>query len=99
MSKQKLIAVKEFCVHHNLSREFIIDLYNNELIELVTIKRTMYIPETGLQLLEKIIRMHHELEINIEGIQTILQLLSSIDKKEKELTSLKNQLSFYVSNN
>jgi len=99
MAAQKLIAVKEFCIHHNIGREFIINLHNNELIELVTVKRTLYIPETGLQLLEKIIRMHNELQINIEGIQTILQLLSSIDKKEKELTSLRNQLSFYISDN
>lgn len=99
MAAQKLTAVKEFCVHHNISSEFIISLHNNELIQLVTVKRTMYIPENGLQLLEKIIRLHNELQINIEGIQTILHLLSSIEKKEKELTSLKNQLSFYISDN
>ncbi|MEO6490585.1 MAG: chaperone modulator CbpM [Ferruginibacter sp.] len=96
MAAEKLIAVKEFCVHHNIDTEFVFDLHRNELIELVTIKRSRYIPERALHSVEKIIRLHNELEINIEGIQTILHLLSSLEQKENELRSLRNQLEFYI---
>jgi DNA-binding transcriptional MerR regulator len=97
MAAQKLISVKEFCVHHNIQSDFIIDLERNEMIELVTVKRTRYISENNLLAIEKMIRLHQELQINIEGIQTILQLLNKLDKKEAELNSLRNTLSFYVS--
>ncbi len=42
------------------------------------------------------LRGHKYTEINIEGIQTILQLLTSIEKKETELKELRNKLDFYM---
>ena len=97
MATQKLVAVKEFCRHHKIDLEFIQSLRRNEMIELVMIKRTSFIAEDDLQSLEKAVRLYHELDINIEGIQTILHLLSSLEKKENELMTLRNQLGFYVS--
>ena len=96
MATQKLVAVKEFCLHHNISNDFIIELYQNEIIELVTVKRTRFIPEKNLHTLEKIIRLHNDLEINLEGIQTILHLLSALEKKEAQLSTLRNQLEFFT---
>ncbi|MBC7535720.1 MAG: chaperone modulator CbpM [Ferruginibacter sp.] len=97
MATQKLVAVKEFCRHHKIALEFIQDLNRNEIIELVMIKRTGFIAEEDLHSLEKAVRLYHDLDINIEGIQTILHLLSSLEKKENEINTLRNQLDFYVS--
>lgn len=97
MATQKLVAVKEFCLHHNITPQFIQDLHRNEIIELVMVKRTSFIPEKKLHALEKIVRLYNDLHINIEGIQTVLQLLSSLEKKEAELNELKNRLEFYIS--
>ncbi|CAN5807608.1 hypothetical protein BH11BAC4_BH11BAC4_16840 [soil metagenome] len=96
MATQKLIAVKEFCGHHNIKAALILELYKQEMIELVFIKRTGFIPETSLQSLEKIIRLHQELDINIEAVQIILYLLANLEKKEAELQQLRNQLDFYA---
>ncbi len=95
MAIQNLIAVKEFCAHHDISAEFLLDLQHNEIIELVTIKRTSFIDTKQLPSLEKAIRLYRDLQINVEGIQTILQLLSTIERKELELNYLRNQLDFY----
>ena len=99
MAAQKLIAIKEFCMHHRITPDFIKELYRNEIIELVMIRRTAYIAEKQLQSLEKMIRLYTELNINIEGIQTILHLLSSLEKKDQEINSLRNLLGFYSSDN
>jgi chaperone modulatory protein CbpM len=96
MATKKMIAVKEFCSHHNISVEFVEELYFNEMIELEKVKRKSFIAEKDLQHLEKAVRLHNELHINIEGIQTILHLLSSLEKKEAELKTLRNQLAFYM---
>src|SRR6187399_1217058 len=96
MATKKMIAVKEFCSHHNISIEFIQELYRNEMIELEVVKRKSFIAEKNLHAVEKAVRLHNELHINIEGIQTILHLLSSLEKKEAELITLRNQLSFYL---
>ena len=97
MATQKLIPVKEFCVHHHIKPALIQEFYNHEMIELVWVKRTGYIPQKSLQPLERMLRLHNELQINIEGIQTILHLLSNIEKKETELQKLRNLLEFYTS--
>ena len=96
MAAQKLIAIKEFCLHHHISKDFIHELHQFEMIELVTVKRSRFIAEKNLHTLEKIVRLHNELQVNIEGIQTILHLLTSLEKKEAELYTLRNQLEFYT---
>ena len=95
---KKLIAIKEFCLHHNLSNEFINELYHNDIIEFITIKRTRFIEAKNLPALEKVVRLYNDLRINIEGIHTILHLLSALEKKEAELHNLRNALSFYTFN-
>ncbi|MFT3907807.1 MAG: chaperone modulator CbpM [Ferruginibacter sp.] len=95
MATKKLIAVKEFCTHHNISVDVIHELHQNEIIELVMVKRTGFIAEKNLHTAEMAVRLYNDLHINTEGIQTILHLLSSLQKKEAELNILRNQLSFY----
>ena len=97
MAAKKLIAVKEFCAYHHISTELVHELYRNEVIELVMIKRTGYIAEKNLSHFEKVVRLYNDLQVNIEGIQTILHLLTHIEKKEAEITRLRNQLHFYTS--
>jgi len=95
LATKKLIAVKEFCLHHRISSDFIFELHRNEMVELVTIKRTSYIAEKNLHDIERMTRLYNELQVNIEGIQTIFHLLTRIEKKDAELQALRDQLAFY----
>ena len=97
MATNKLIAIREFCKHHDISTEFIFELYQHDMVELVKVKRTDYIPSGCLHKLEKIIRLHHDLDIIVPGIQTVLHLLSTIEKQENEIKKLRNKLEFHVS--
>ena len=45
--------------------------------------------------LEKIIRFYYDLDINIEGIETITHLLKRINSMQDEITTLKNRLRIY----
>ena len=95
MAAQKLIGVKEFCVHHNISSDVVKQLQKLELIELVVVKRTSFIPGDKLPVLEKMVRLYADLDINIEGVQAIVWLLSRLEEKEKEIIALRNRLDFY----
>lgn len=99
MAKTKGIAAKAFCSYHNISIEFISALKENELIDLMIEKRTAYIPQNQLPQLETIVRLHNELQINAEGIPTVLQLIKQLQQKEKELQELKNLVNFYDTGN
>jgi hypothetical protein len=92
---ENLISIRDFCSSHNIEIAFISSLEENQLIELIKIEQSAYIPVNELQKLEKLVRLHYELDINLEGIETILHLLTRIDNMQGELRMLKNRLGLY----
>lgn len=95
MKKENFIAAIEFCSSHNIEISFINILNESGLIEIETIDDTIYIHESQLQELEKIVRFYYELDINLEGIETIIYLLHKSELLQSEITALRNRLGFY----
>lgn len=90
-----LIAVNEFCVHHNIEISFINMLQQNGLIEISTIESKYFVEKEQLPQLEKFVRFYYDLDINLEGIETITYLLQRIENLQNENIKLKNRLRFY----
>lgn len=99
MLKENLISADEFCVFHNIEFSFISNLMEFGLIETVTLEQINYIPEDQIEKLERILRLHRELEINLEGIDTIDHLLQRVSQLQEEVLSLKNRLRLYEDSN
>jgi hypothetical protein len=97
MKTKNLIQANEFCVHHNIAISFINSLHENGLIQVTTIEDTSYIHKNQLSELERILRLHNELDINIEGIETITHLLKRINELQDENTKLKTRLGIFES--
>ncbi|OFY72700.1 MAG: MerR family transcriptional regulator [Bacteroidetes bacterium RBG_19FT_COMBO_42_7] len=95
MQTEYLIEVDKFCASHNIEISFISSLEQNGLIEIITIQETGFIDSGQLQQLEKYIRFYYELDINLEGIETITHLLRRIDLMQDEIIMLKNRLRLY----
>ena len=93
--KENLISAREFCEKYNVEISFIHSLKDTGLIEITTIDETGYIMSSQLQELEKIIHLHYDLDINIEGIETINHLLERIKDLRDEITMLRNRLRIY----
>jgi hypothetical protein len=92
---ENLIPADEFCTNHNIEVSFIHSLNETGLIEITTIEERAYIPSSQLQELEKIVRLYFELDINLEGIETINHLLERITSMQDEITALRNRLGLY----
>jgi chaperone modulatory protein CbpM len=90
MEKDELIPAKDFCLYHNIEYSFIHSLEDSGLIRVTAVEHTSYIPLDEIQKLEKFVRLHYDLEINIEGIETISYLLEKIEDMQKEILNLKN---------
>jgi hypothetical protein len=95
MLQADLILAKDFCSHYNITLSFINSLQEYGLIQVVSIEETSYIPEEQLQKLEQLIRLHYDLDINLEGIEAITYLLERVKNLQSEITDLKNKLSLY----
>lgn len=95
MSVENMIPEAEFCANHQVEISFIRSIQQLGLIEITIIEETRYINEDQLNVLEKIIRMHNELDINLEGIETVFNLLQRIEDMQGEITALRNRLRLY----
>jgi len=95
MRSNYLIAIDEFCANHKIESSFISSLQKNGLIEITTIKDTGFVDLSQLRQLEKIVHLYYELDINLEGIETINYLLERINSLQDEIIHLRNKLSLY----
>jgi hypothetical protein len=98
MDTDNLIAIDEFCANHNIEISFISSLQETGLIEIISIKGAFFVNADQLNQLEKFIRFFYELDINLEGIDTITHLLGRINAMQNEITDLKNRLRLYETN-
>jgi len=89
---KNLVAADDICMYHQVEYTFISSLQKAGLVHLKVVDKTTYIPESELQKLERMIRMHHELEINIAGIEAITHLLERVEQMQEEMRVLRNRV-------
>jgi len=95
MQTEYLVAVDEFCASHNIEISFISSLQQTGLITITTIEQNGFIDVDQLPQVEKFIRFYYDLDINLEGIETIAHMLERIKAMHNEITELRNRLSLY----
>jgi len=95
MQTEYLITIDEFCTKHNIEVSFINSLQQTGLIEITTIEEVGFIQTEQIQQLEKFMRFYYELDINLEGIETISHLLQRVTDLQEEITELRNKLNLY----
>jgi len=95
MAPDELISAAQFCEHHNIEFSFIQALSEFGLIEVVSFENKPFIPVIHLKNTEQMVRLHYNLDINLEGIDAISHLLQKVVTLQKEIVSLQNRLGFY----
>lgn len=91
MEHGNLIPAKDLCMYHNIEYSFIHELENSGLISVTSVKQEVFIPEDEMQKVEKFIRLHYELDINVEGLETINYLLEKMERLQQEILQLRNK--------
>jgi len=95
MTNEEMVAAKEFCMSHNVEISFLNSLSESGLLETITIEETLFISHDQLPELEKLVLFHYEMDINLEGIETIHHLLQQMRTMQDEIRGIKNRLSLY----
>ena len=98
MATHNLILIETLCLHYKIEFSFIDALDNIGLIEIETVDQSKFINQDKIGDLEKMIRLHHELNINIEGIDVVFNLLQKEKKLQEEVNALQNRLRLYENN-
>ncbi|HLV42385.1 MAG TPA: chaperone modulator CbpM [Brumimicrobium sp.] len=98
MERQDLILIRTLCVHYKVEVSFFKELDNIGLIEIEVFENDEFIHEEKIGDLEKMIRIHRELDVNIEGIDVVFNLLQKEIQLREEVQELRNRLRFYEGN-
>lgn len=92
MEPEKYIRITELCSYYSIDDSFVHSLRDYGLMEIVVMEDQEVIPEEQVKDFEKMLRLHYELEINLEGIDAINHLLHQIRDLQEEVKSLRNRL-------
>ncbi len=95
MKTKNIISIQEICIHYNVPISFITALNEFELVEIITILKIQYINTRQIKDIEKMIRLHYELDINLEGMDVVYNLLKQVESLQEEIIELDNRLKFH----
>ncbi|RFM25954.1 chaperone modulator CbpM [Deminuibacter soli] len=90
MALEEMIAAEELCMHYQVPMSFLQNLQNMGLLQCNVVEEKLFIGYTHLGQLEKMIHLHYDLDINIEGIEAILHLLEKINHLQQQVLVLRN---------
>jgi chaperone modulatory protein CbpM len=95
MQTEEMIPADKFCTHHNIELSFIYALEESGLVEINVVEEKIFVAAGQLCQLEKMVRLYQEMDINLEGIETITYLLQRMSNMQQQIVQLNNRLSLY----
>ena len=95
MENKDLISIETVCTQYSVPETFVHSLREYRLIETHTDGDMEYIQVTHLHSVEKMIRLHYELNINMEGLDVLNNLLHHVTELKKENQRLKDRVKLY----
>lgn len=95
MIQEQFITIQTFCSNYDIEFSFINSLSEYGLVEITTIDQIDYLPQNKILEIEKMLRLHHDLGVNLEGIDVIYNLTEKVESLQEEINFLKNRIQFY----
>lgn len=90
--QHEFVSITQFCGSHSIAESFVLELQEYELVTLKIVDDHQLLHIEELPKLEKMVRLHLELNINIEGIGAVYHLLERTEQLQEEIQRLKNKL-------
>ena len=95
MNQEDYISVKELSLHYEVEQGFFNELSEMGLVEMIEESGRTFIHIETVHHVERVIRLHQDLDINLQGIDTIMNLLERIEGLQEELLRTKSRLRLY----
>lgn len=92
MKSDEMIPLTVFCDIHEVEIAFVHSLGDYGLVEIISVEEAPFLPLHQLSTLEQLVRLHNDLQLNVESLDVVHHLLARIDELQRENTSLRNRL-------
>lgn len=89
---EDLVSLDRFCKSCNVDLTFVYSLAEQDLCEIIIVEEKQYVLQEHLTLLERLSRLHYEMEINMEGLYAIAHLQEKIESLKEEVNYLTRKL-------
>lgn len=97
MDTKTYISVAHLCTQYQITEQLFEKFHDTGLLKIITVEEKPCVTIKSIHKVEKILRLHQDLEVNPEGIDVILNLLKKIDTLTTEVASLQRKLEIYKS--
>ncbi|MBC2840041.1 chaperone modulator CbpM [Robiginitalea sp. SC105] len=95
MDQERYILIRDFCQGHSLDEQFVFELQKVELVRIVEVGQDPAIPHSELHRLERMVRLHRDLDIGPQGLQAVQHLLDRLERLQEELLQLRRKVNRY----
>ncbi|MGJ8666439.1 MAG: chaperone modulator CbpM [Patiriisocius sp.] len=95
MDTTQFIEVTHLCKQYNITETLFNNFHEIGLITITVVETRPCIHIENIDTVEKIIRLHQELDVNPEGIDVIINLQEKMDALQQEINHLKQRLLLY----
>jgi hypothetical protein len=95
MANEEMIPAHDFCKMNGVEISFLNALSESGLLQFNLIGQVDHISSEQLPGLEKCVRLHYEMGINVEGIEAVQHLLEQIRTMQEEMNLLRSRLAVY----
>lgn len=95
MENEALISAEVICAQHHITHNFLESLGNYGLVRITRVESTAYVPCEEMRRLERLIRLHHDLDLDVDALDMVTGLLQRIEGLQRELIAVKGKLRFY----
>lgn len=92
MKEESYILIQHFCETTLVDPEFIEQLLEYGLIQHVVQGNEPAVHQEELPVLERMVRLHYDLDINLEGLQVIAHMRQKMIRMQKEMLELERKL-------
>jgi chaperone modulatory protein CbpM len=90
--EEPILSLEELCASFNVSEDFIRDLVDFGIIEIQPSIKNIQFTAEDLTRIRKALRLHHDLEINLQGVAVVLELMEELDQLRAELEIFNKKL-------
>jgi len=95
MDTTKYIEVTHLCKQYKVTEQLFSQLNDTGLVHVTVVEEKPCVPSQSIHKVDKIMRLHQELEVNPEGIDVILNLLEKVENLTQEVTRLRRKIHIY----
>ena len=95
MEDNELIPLEFFCTTSHVEVALLDTLEESGLVKITVREEHRYLSVDELERVEKLVRLHEDLGINVEGLEAIDHMLGRMEALQEQMRNLRNRLRRY----